>query len=385
MQHIKWPPIFTVLFVGCSITSQYAENSDFDHKYSDNYNEAKINFSKVAIKNGFSIEHHPLTAKGPDGNQLSIDVAIYEPPLSPSRQTLLISSGLHGMEDFFGAAVQLQLMQISKALISKAPYLRIVFIHTVNPYGLAWLRRNNEDNVDLNRNFLLANESYSGVPEGYKNTAEFLAPEQTPSRLDFFYFKLMFNAIRYGLSALTKDIPSGQYEYPKGLFFGGKSPTESHLIIDKNIKKWVGQSKKIFHLDLHSGLYPAGQYYILQDNFEKQPDQDSFEKAFKNVKKEEEVLYSSRGTWMRWMSHRFRSRNIHSVVAEFGTIHNLRVLNYLKNENQNYWYGEKTQLNHWTKQNLRDAFIPESVIWRRDVIGQSLGIVDEAIDWLQKI
>ena len=27
------------------------------------------------------------------------------------------------------------------------------FIHALNPFGFAWLRRVNEDNVDLNRNF----------------------------------------------------------------------------------------------------------------------------------------------------------------------------------------------------------------------------------------
>jgi predicted deacylase len=29
----------------------------------------------------------------------------------------------------------------------------MILIHALNPYGFAWLRRVNEDNVDLNRNF----------------------------------------------------------------------------------------------------------------------------------------------------------------------------------------------------------------------------------------
>jgi hypothetical protein len=30
----------------------------------------------------------------------------------------------------------------------------VVFVHALNPYGMAWLRRVNENNIDLNRNFM---------------------------------------------------------------------------------------------------------------------------------------------------------------------------------------------------------------------------------------
>ena len=41
-------------------------------------------------------------------------------------------------------------------LKNKSPFSDycIVFIHIINPYGMAWNRRVNEYNVDLNRNFL---------------------------------------------------------------------------------------------------------------------------------------------------------------------------------------------------------------------------------------
>lgn len=33
----------------------------------------------------------------------------------------------------------------------------LIIAHVVNPYGMSWRRRWNENNVDLNRNFLLDN------------------------------------------------------------------------------------------------------------------------------------------------------------------------------------------------------------------------------------
>ncbi len=61
------------------------------------------------------------------------------------------SIGLHGVGGFPGSAIQLQ-------FLNELPEVRrggaIVLGHILNPYGMAWIRRFNENNVDLNRNFL---------------------------------------------------------------------------------------------------------------------------------------------------------------------------------------------------------------------------------------
>ena len=49
------------------------------------------------------------------------------------------------------------------------PTTRCVLVHVLNPYGMAWLRRTNENNVDLNRNFLRERRSVvSGAPALYR-------------------------------------------------------------------------------------------------------------------------------------------------------------------------------------------------------------------------
>ena len=57
-----------------------------------------------------------------------------------------------------------------------APPLRCVLLHALNPFGFAWRRRVNEDNVDLNRNFLLDDEGYVGCPDGYAHLDPLLLP-----------------------------------------------------------------------------------------------------------------------------------------------------------------------------------------------------------------
>lgn len=45
----------------------------------------------------------------------------------------------------------------------------MLFIHAVNPYGFAWRRRVNENNVELNRSFLLEGETHEGCPEATRS------------------------------------------------------------------------------------------------------------------------------------------------------------------------------------------------------------------------
>ena len=83
--------------------------------------------------------------------------------LVPER-AVVVTSGIHGVEGFAGSAVQTEwLRRLGQGKAAVPDRVRLVFAHALNPYGFAWIRRANECNVDLNRNFLLAGDSYSGI------------------------------------------------------------------------------------------------------------------------------------------------------------------------------------------------------------------------------
>ena len=83
------------------------------------------------------------------GEALAIDSAYVGKPRA--ARLLVLSSGIHGVEGYFGSAVQLAWLD---ALAHRAPTVEtgVLLIHAINPYGFAWRRRWNENNVDLNRN-----------------------------------------------------------------------------------------------------------------------------------------------------------------------------------------------------------------------------------------
>ncbi len=161
--------------------------------FSENYAACRHRFCDAAQQNGWHCESHPIDAIGPDGATLAFDVAVS--PAPDTRKTIVVSSGVHGVEGFFGSAVQLALLNRWSAEQSS---VKFVFLHGLNPYGFAWLRRFDQNNVDPNRNFLLPGELFAGAPPGYASLDSFLNPCRPPSRWEPFLLKAMLLIAWYG-------------------------------------------------------------------------------------------------------------------------------------------------------------------------------------------
>ena len=153
--------IFVILLftVVCSIIAhgqtngtQKALANELPTKYfSADYEEARKKFLDASRAAGASIESiwHPNT--GPKGTPLYTDVAFMGP--KHANRILMLVSGTHGIEGFAGSGIQAGLLREGIASHLDTD-MAVVMVHAINPYGMAYLRRVNEDNVDLNRNFV---------------------------------------------------------------------------------------------------------------------------------------------------------------------------------------------------------------------------------------
>jgi hypothetical protein len=122
-----------------------------DGCFSQDYVEAREKFAAAARAAGAELTGFALDKRGPDGGKLSTDVAWLGP--RDARQVLVTISGTHGVEGFFGSATQIEWLRRAKT--AHLPEgIAALHIHAINPYGFAWLRRTNEDNVDINRNWM---------------------------------------------------------------------------------------------------------------------------------------------------------------------------------------------------------------------------------------
>ncbi|TWU06444.1 DUF2817 domain-containing protein [Stieleria varia] len=349
-----------------------------DTFFSDSYSTARKRFREAASDAGAALHCYPMEASS--GEEWSMDVAVLGDSHLP---TVVTSSGVHGVEGFVGSAVQLALLGQLKSSAGRAK-VRHVFIHAVNPFGFAKLRRFNEDNVDLNRNFLNNASDYQGAPDGYVRLNEFLNPESPPSRMEPFHLRAAGKIWRHGMQTLKEAIAGGQYEYPRGIFFGGSEPSWSMRTISQHCEQWISDSQRIIHLDFHTGLGKHGEYKLLVGP-EASADHDGwYESTFGATAVElsdrtNPTAYVASGTLEQWMQSRFRHREYRSTTVEFGTHNVIRVLAALRAENRAHHHGiVDSPSYHRAKQELLECFCPRAPSWRECVVKSSLAIIDQA-------
>jgi len=377
------------------------------------YVEGRDRFRTAARAAGCRLEAHAIDAKGPDGGELSIDVAFRDGAGSPQR-VVIVTSGLHGAEGFFGSAIQTAWLETVGRSWQPPAGVRFVMAHALNPYGFAWRRRWNEDNIDLNRNFLISRDFLSEDPkyaqsrDVYASLDPLLNPKKPPSWLEPYTLKVMLTILRQGLRArgqmpagqrprawalgrlfdlglgqLKKALPVGQYERPHGLFYGGSGPATTTRIMQSLLPEWVGNAAFALHVDLHTGLGRWADYKLLLDDG---PDTESArwvaDKFGADVVEpiDGATAYAARGSIGQYFRWALKDCRYHYFCAEFGTYSPMQVLGALRADNQAHHYGRHLGRSlEWTKRRVVETFCPASPAWRGVVLEKGLGILQRAL------
>ena len=77
--------------------------------FATDYEAARKRFRASASRIDWQLESHSFDSRGPNGEELTLDVACS--PNDDPKAVLLVSSGTHGVEGFFGSAVQSKLAE----------------------------------------------------------------------------------------------------------------------------------------------------------------------------------------------------------------------------------------------------------------------------------
>lgn len=358
--------------------------ADPKNYFREDYFAARQQFLSLTGQFGWTVTSHPLAARGPAGESLWIDVAETAGRGDAARRTVIVSSGLHGVEGFLGSAVQCgAIRQIVSAGKTSAP--RTLFIHALNPYGFAWIRRCNEDNVDLNRNFPSPGNAYRGSPDDYGPLNWLLNKTTPPSRWEPFQLLATAAILRYGLPRLKRAIATGQYDFPKGLFYGGSEPCETTRFVQSQFAGWLGDAQHdVLHLDVHTGLGESGEFQLLAD-VPPSPEQSRrickiFGRDVHSGQQSPAVAYSARGSISEWCQTTAGERDYQYLCVEFGTYPPTKVLAALRAENRAHHWDRPGNASHrWAKGLLQEAFCPRSPTWRSQCVERGLELVSRAI------
>ena len=220
------------------------------------YAEAREKFFAAARDRGLPVARHlhPVS-KGAQGEELSVDVATLG--AADAREVLVLTSGTHGGEGFCGSGCQVGMLR-DDAFFDEAVAagVRVVFLHALNPHGFSHVRRTNEDNVDLNRNF----RDFAALPppnRAYADVHGFIVPATWPPSGENEQ-RLMAYAAAHGQRALQEAVSGGQCEFPDGLFYGGVRPAWSNGVLRQVLREHGAGARTLGLIDFHTGLGPRG-------------------------------------------------------------------------------------------------------------------------------
>ncbi|KPI87040.1 hypothetical protein ABL78_3905 [Leptomonas seymouri] len=229
--------------------------------FSSTYQQARERFLAAAEAAHGTLEHHLILQEG--SVEYYMDSAFF-PGKKPGK-LLVHVSGTHGVEGYTGSAIQVELLHEWNETALSGP--SILFIHSVNPYGMAHFRRFNEENVHLNRNYMTA-EQWKQVKErdpniaGYEDLRSLLMPDVPPRFIDryIFFFNAAKTIMRHGVAKLKRAFVTGQYHDPHGIYYGGDREQRSVTVLRSILKTYAEAAKvtETIFIDVRTGLGRTG-------------------------------------------------------------------------------------------------------------------------------
>lgn len=321
------------------------------------YHEAREKFVAAAEAAGLRTTRLRVSYEAqPD---LFIDFAFDK--RAPDR-LLLQLSGVHGIEGYCGSAIQRKLLD---QLPNGGPSL--LFVHAVNPYGMANYRRANGANVDLNRSFNLApirNDDY-----------RFFDPYLNPgSRLGFYtgFLKGALARARLGNSRTRQAVAAGQQDFPDGLFFAGRELQREVLHVQDILRSHFSGVKQALALDLHTGLGDWKGEMLFVDHDREQDSPAYFEKLFgrrMDVPDPNQGAYSIHGRFSDAIRQALPGAKLRYCLQEFGTLPATKVIGALREENYEWRKRPRGTLpSEKVKHAMLGAFLPGDPDWQGHVL-----------------
>lgn len=351
------------------------------HHFSLNYAQAREKFLARVRAAGLASSSFPIEGlKGAQGEELAIDVARFG---SPSADRLLIvTSAIHGVEGFCGSGCQAALLA-DQAIFERAERegVALLLVHAVNPHGFSHLRRVNEDNVDVNRNFvkfdgaLARNALYPELEPLVLPSAWPPGPDSA-ARLDAWIRQ-------HGVETYGQAIFQGQYESPHGMFYGGNKATWSNRTIRQIVRTEGARAKQIGWIDLHTGLGPRGhceKVFIGRKN--------EFDRARAwwgadviSTERDDSVMYEIQGPMVTILADECPQALCATIALEFGTVDFLKMIDALRADHfcwrENIRFG--TEAGAAAGEELANCFYIDAPDWHGMVVGQARTAVVQAL------
>jgi len=319
------------------------------------------------------LESHPLKTDP----SLSIDCAWAVP--RKKDNLVVVSTGLHGIEGYVGSAM-LKIFMDEFAPGLNSENTGLLLVHAVNPFGMKNRRRYNENNVDLNRNFVWDENFDPKVNPDYEPLIPLLNPLRPIANLfasDIaFVARLLGNLVKLGILRIRQGTLSGQYRHPRGVQFGGDATQESTRVMRGLFQRTLDEYGQVIHLDMHTGYGP--RYQMSMVNSTREPASGpELTRRFNYpliVAATPSDFYTVTGDiteyFYRLRDEKYPSKKLFATCFEFGTFGaslpmQIRSMRVTILENRLFQHGAKTDaLRNAVRKEYEGLFFPVEERWR---------------------
>ena len=369
-----------------------AESYSYSESFYSSYDEVRDHLQVLAADLGVEISSHAIDET--DG--LYID-SFYLPSTGDKTNLIVLTTGVHGMEGYIGS-VMLDVFFAEVYPTLDMTDTGILVVANVNPYGMKHYRRYNENNVDLNRNFILDWENFDlSSNKEYPKVDTFLGPTGKIGNGLWhevgFYMSLAKTALTEGADTVSDALLTGQYEYPQGVYYGGSGDEASTVYLKDVFSRCLdSEYENIVHIDIHSGYGPRYNMVIFNSVFETMTEAQTRE-AFGYdyiIAHDSEDFYATTGDttdfFYRLAEQKQTETELFSTCFEFGTIGDaffdtILSLKYTVDENRNHWYPTDNDITaQIIHENYMELFYPTETAWREktveDFLAATLGVLN---------
>ncbi len=303
---------------------------------------------------------HPI-----DHEDLTIDVIQAEPGGTPDR-VLVITTGQHGMEGYAGSAMLELFVREHLDRLDPAS-TGLILVHAINPWGMKHYRRVDQDNVDLNRNFLADWARLDrSINRGYREARSFFV-----DGAGGFYGGFLRTLTRLGVKGLKGATLLGQYEFPQGIYYGGSRYQPSTRVMIDLYRQALQQYDQVLHVDIHTGYGPRYQMSIVNSALEpRQPstlvEQFGYPLIVRTTPDEFYAIQGDMIDFVYQMAQRdYPTRRLYSTCFEFGTLGDsllagVESLRRMVQENRAYQSGARE-----ADPAFRELYCPTEERWRQ--------------------
>lgn len=304
---------------------------------------------------------------------------LYLPATKAPKRLILITSGTHGVEGFMGSAVQKYLLDEVLATYDRST-TGVIVVHAINPYGFKYLRRVSENNVDLNRNFDTDRDLFKFHNAGYAKLEELLNPKTTVRYTYWSGTKFLASVLRLlateKMATLRTATLQGQYEYPRGIYYGGKDFEPQKGLVESFMDEKAGSYPVVMHLDLHTGYGTKAFMHLFPNVIKDEGTVKLMKQVFRGYPMEDaagEDFYETKGDFTLYTTKRMLElkKRVVPMVLEYGTNDNQGTRGGIESlrmsivENQLHHHGARApHVAKQIKQDFLELYFPKSKKWR---------------------